>query len=126
MISSYVYQWLDTALDAGISERDFWDMTIAEVRRAVESYERVRKQKTKEQASFDYILAGLIGWSVGRFLNSNNKMPGIDQAYPNLFNDEEIEEHKQEQLDDLSVIRFKQFAASHNKKFSEVTNTTDG
>lgn len=61
MFSDYVYKWLETALDEGIKEQEFWNMTLAEVIRAVESNRRVYKQKAQEKASYDYILADLIG-----------------------------------------------------------------
>lgn len=96
-------------------------MTFAEVERAIDSRERVLKQQEKRQASFDYILADLIGRSVARVYNSANKLPPIGEVYPSLFNNGgSDEDYLQKQRDELSVIRFKQFAQFHNKKFEEV------
>ncbi len=120
--SDVVYKWLDTALDEGISERDFWEMSLAELRRAIASKQRVYKAQMQEKASMDYMLAELIGRSVARIYNSNNKMPEISEAYPSLFNSKEIEEKKAEQQAEISALRFKQFAASYNQKFKEVAN----
>lgn len=100
-------------------------MTIAELERAIESKRRLLKVKAQEQASYDYILADLIGRSLGRFYSSSNKMPDITEAYPSLFNTPEIEEKKQEKLAEISAIRFKKFAQSHNKKFEEVAKTNE-
>lgn len=70
----------------------------------------------------DYVLAELIGRSVARIYNSNNKMPDISEAYPTLFNTKEVEEQKAEKQAELSALRFKQFAASYNQRFKEVGN----
>ena len=93
-------------------------MTPAELERMVES----KKRSLKEKASFDYILADLIGHSVSRIYNSGNKMPTLNEAYPFLFNEEEEAEKIQEKKDELSALRFKLFAQSYNKKFEEVGN----
>ena len=69
----------------GISEHDFWNMTIAEFDRAIASKKRVEKMRAQEQASFDYILADLIGRSIGRIYSSNTKLPELAEAYPSLF-----------------------------------------
>lgn len=115
-----MYKWLDNALDIGISEFDFWNMTIAELERAFASKMRIDKQRAQEQATYDYVLADLIGRSIARIYNSANHMPDISEVYPTLFDSQEIAEKKQEKKAELSVLRFKQFAQSHNKKFEEV------
>lgn len=104
-------------MDSGISEYDFWNMTIAELERAFKSKKRIQEAKEKERAVFDYILADLIGRSVARIQSSANHMPDISEAYPWLFDSKEVQEKKQEKKDELSVLRFKLFAQSHNKKF---------
>lgn len=95
-------------------------MTFGEVFRAVESYNRTKKQQQQEQAFFDYILADLMGRSFARTQHSSNKMPTIEDAYPTLFNNEEIQEQKRQKQAELSALRFKQFANSYNKRFKEV------
>lgn len=92
-------------------------MTIAELERAIESKVRVDKQAAKERATYDYILADLIGRSMARVYNSANRMPDISEAYPSLFDSQELEEKRQEQRAELSALRFKQYANFHNKKF---------
>ena len=95
-------------------------MTLAEATRAIESKKRIQRQQAQEKASFDYILADLIGRSVARLHSSSNRMPQIAEAYPSLFEAEEIENKIQEKKDELSVLRFKQFAQNHNNKYKEV------
>ena len=103
----------------GISEQDYWTMTIAEFDRAVESKRRVEKAKAQQQASFDYILADLIGRSIGRLYSSSTKLPELAEAYPSIFDNEEIQEQKQKHRDKLSALRFKQFADFHNNKINK-------
>lgn len=95
-------------------------MTFAELDRAIDSYKRVKERQDKEKASFDYVLADLIGRSIARVYNSSNKMPTVSEAYPNIFSEQEENEAIQKKKDELSIIRFKQFAQFHNKRFEEV------
>lgn len=94
-------------------------MTFLEVERAIESYKRVTKAQAQECASFDYILAELIGKSVSRIYSSANTMPDIAAVYPTLFDSVEIEQSRQKKKDELSALRFKQFAQSYNQRFKK-------
>ena len=76
-------------------------------------FQKIEQQK---QASFNYILADLIGRSISRLYNSSNKMPTIAEVYPTLFYNEQIEQAAQQRKTDLSVLRLKQFAQFHNSK----------
>ena len=125
LISSHIYKWLDNALDAGITEFDFWHMTLAELDRAMASKHRMLKAQAQEKASFDYILAELIGRSIARLQSSANTMPDISEVYPSLFDSKEIEEARQEQRMKLSAIRFELFAKSHNEKFREAAKENE-
>ena len=46
-------------------------------------------------------------------------MPEISEVYPTLFDNEEIQEAKQAKKDQLSALRFRQFAQAYNKKISK-------
>ena len=120
LFSNYIYKWLDSSLDYGIQERDFWDMTLAELERAIESKKRVQKIELQERATFDYLHADLVGRSVARIYSSSSNLPDISTVYPTLFSSEEVEEKKQEKKAELSALRFKQFAESYNTRFKEV------
>jgi hypothetical protein len=95
-------------------------MTLAEVNRAIESKQRVQKREQQEKASFDYILADLIGRSVARVYSSSNKLPAIEEVYTSIFDTKEISEKKEAKNAEISALRFKQFAQAYNKKFEEV------
>lgn len=98
-------------------------MTIAELTRLVASRKRVIELEAREKATFDYILADLIGRSVARVNSSANRYPSIAEAYPSLFSSEEMEEEVQAKKDELSALRFKQFAQSYNKQRKEAAKT---
>ena len=94
-------------------------MTLAELERAIDSKKRVYKQQAQEKASYDYILADLIGKSISRIYSSSNEYPSIERVYPTLFDTEQIEEARAEKQAELSAIRFKQFADSFNSRFDK-------
>lgn len=115
---------LDNALDLGLSEAEFWDMTIAELNRFSQSKARVLKRQAQEQATFDYIQAQLIIRGISSVLGSGDELPSLEDVYSGLFKEEEIvkerEEKKQQLKMELSVLRFKQYANFHNRKYEEV------
>ena len=101
-------------------------MTIAEINRYMQSKRRQIETEERKQATFDYLLADLIGKSISRLYSSANTYPDISAVYPSLFDSKEIEEVKQNKRNELSAIRFKQFANSFNKKYEGVAKETDG
>lgn len=98
-------------------------MTFAEINRAIESKKRVMVVEEKQQAIQNYILADLIGYSVSRIHNKNNKMPTLYEAYPSLFSEKEEEEKIERQKIDRFKAQLLQFSRSHNKKLEGVKNT---
>lgn len=100
----------------GLTEAQFWDMSIAELDRYFQSRKRVQLEQAKEKAYFDYILADLIGRSVSRVYSNKATMPEIYEVYPTFFDGKEAQEQKQEKLAELSALRFKQYANFHNKR----------
>jgi hypothetical protein len=120
LYTDVIYKWLETSLDYGIEEAKFWDMTIAEIERAVASKNRVRELEQKEKALFDYIHAELVGRSMARVFNSNNEYPAIEEAYPTIFENVAAIQEKQAKKAELSALRFKLFADKYNSKFKEV------
>lgn len=112
-------KWLETALDYGISEFEFWNMTIAELQRALNSKVRQKQLEAKEKAIFDYNLADLVARSVARLYSSSATMPELYEIYPTLFDNKEILAKRAEQQAEKSAIRFMQFAQSFNKRFEQ-------
>ena len=85
----------------------------------IDSKKRIQKEEARRKANFDYALADMIGRSVARIYSSSANMPSIEEIYPSLFDSKEIQEVKQQKKDELSALRFKQFALSHNRKLKE-------
>lgn len=111
--------WLKKALQIGISEKDFWEMTLGELQRLFEAKQEVYKARAREKAENNYILAGLIGINLSRVFDASVEIPPIEEVYPNLFDVEQAREEKQNKKQELSVLRFKQFAQTFNKNFEK-------
>lgn len=109
---------LENALDIGISEFDFWNMTFAEINRLSESKKRVKLNKLKEKAVFDYNQACLIGRAMAMSFNKNASMPDLYKAYPSIFTDGTDKQDSKQ--DELFALRFKLFANDYNKRYKEV------
>jgi hypothetical protein len=77
--------------------------------------------EAQERATYEYIQASLIIKGVGMVLGSKEEFPTVEEAYPGIFEDlvEKKQEEIQQKKDELSALRFKQFAQSYNKKFVE-------
>ena len=75
------------------------------------------KVEAQERATYDYILADLVGKSIARIYSSSATYPDLASVYPSLFDSPEIEQKRQEKKNELSALRFKQFAQSYNDKF---------
>lgn len=91
------------------------------------SYMRVKRLEDQEKATYDYIQATLIIKGVGIALGSKEEFPAVEEAYPGVFNNltEKKQDELQQKKDELSALRFRQFAQSYNKKFEEVPKSND-
>jgi hypothetical protein len=79
----------------------------------------MRKIEAQEKATYDYIQATLIIRGVGIALGSKEDYPTVEQSYPGIFEDmvEKQQQELQQKRDELSALRFRQFAQSYNKKW---------
>ena len=109
-------QWLQPAINLGLDEERFWEMTLIEVKR----YSDGATWRLKSQAQFDYILANLIGYSVSRVVSSEAEFPSIEKVYPHLFEEEAAELKKKQTEEDAMITnsknRFLEFALKHNAR----------
>lgn len=114
-----------------IPEKEFWSMTISELGRAIASKTRIKETEAKERASFDYILAQLIMKGTNIAFAGKGDFPKFEDVYSALFtrdrdeNGQTIQEKRQNRKDELSALRFRQFAQSFNKRFKEVAKDND-
>lgn len=109
----------------GLTEEEFWTMTIGEFDRFVESKKRKIQQEAQEKAYYDWVLGDLIGRSIARVYSEKAKYPEIYEAYPNIYKKDEIEAKRQEERDKLSALRLQQFADAFNKRKEEVAKKND-
>lgn len=119
MFSDKVENYLANALDIGLREHEFWDMTFTELENYFESRRRVMKQEAQERATYDYILGDLIGRSIARIYNANNEYPKVYEAYPSIFNKEEMEQAEFNRRMELSALKLQEFTKSFNKRFKK-------
>jgi hypothetical protein len=82
---------------------------------------RMRKIEAQEKATYDYIQATLIIRGVGIALGSKEDYPTVEQSYPGIFEDmvEKQQQELRQKRDELSALRFRQFAQSYNKRFEK-------
>lgn len=85
-------------------------MTLAEVVR----WEKGAIFRLKAKAQFDYILADLIGISVGSKFSDKIEYPTIEKAYSGLFDEQKEEHNNEEIIAQNNVNRFMEFALKHN------------
>lgn len=114
---------LQPAINVGLDESSFWEMTLAEIQRYIKGAE----WRMRTKAQYDYMLANLIGVSVGRIMSNEIQFPPIEEVYTNLFDkpDEEEVAAKEEEVAIInSTNRFMEFALKHNamKKKGEVND----
>lgn len=119
-----VWQFLQPAINVGLEEFNFWEMTLAEIQRYIEGAE----WRMRTKAQYDYMLSDLIGISVGRMMSNEIHLPPIESVYPNLF-EEVDEEEKAQKEEEIAVAnstnRFMEFALKHNAMKQKGENNND-
>lgn len=106
----------DSCLIAGISERDFWEMTPGEAVRACDAY----TDRRKDMAYFAYTNAMAVGGFIASMFSSSSA-PLISEIYPELFSKEEQGEVKQEIEHEIRMTKseanFIKFATAYNQRY---------
>lgn len=102
----------DGCLVIGISEADYWQMTIGEAVRACDAHQ----ERRRDEAYFAFTNAMAVGLFVGSMFGSKSP-PHIQDIYPELFDREEYEEAEQERKDAISAANFMKFASAINERF---------
>lgn len=114
--------YLLVCLELGLTESQFNNMTLAEVKRYIDTYEKKRTRELKEQAMIEYITCDLMATSIGRLLSKDVKYPTFIDAFSNLFTEEEIEQIEEERAKakyEQTIARMKAMAQAHNDRFEK-------
>ena len=100
-------------------------MTLAEVKRYIDTYEKKRTRELKEQAMIEYITCDLMATSIGRLLSKDVKYPTFIDAFSNLFTEEEIKQIEEERAKakyEQTIARMKAMAQAHNERLDKQNN----
>lgn len=117
--------YLLVCLELGLTESQFNNMTLAEVKRYIDTYEKKRTRELKEQAMIEYITCDLMATSIGRLLSKDVKYPTFIDAFSNLFTEEEIEQIEEERAKakyEQTIARMKAMAQAHNERLDKQNN----
>lgn len=98
----------------------FWDSSLLEIYDLMDSYNRRKKNETKEleekikvQISLNSILARQIAENVGSILDKNIQITPLNKFFPSLF-----EEDEEEVNNNMALYKAKmeEFAFRHNER----------
>lgn len=78
----------------GLTEEQFYRLTVGEIKRLAESYHLEEKEHFKRQAEMDYIQSNLIASNVSTIFSNKNKILSFEEVYGHLFTEDEIEKMK--------------------------------
>ena len=113
---SQMMELLEQCMSIGMREEDFYNSTIKQITRYVESYNKQQENQLQEKAFFDYQLANLIGMSVARLLSKDAKFPTFEKAYPFINKDAKTEVDEEWEME-VQHNRLREWAEQINKKF---------
>lgn len=116
---SHMLDLLQQCMSIGMREEDFYNSTLAQITRYVESYNKQQQNKLQEKAYFDYQLANLIGVSVYRLLSKNTKYPAFEKAYPFITQSKQAKEIDEEWEMEKQHMKLMEWAEQMNKKFEK-------
>ena len=102
---------LDQYLTVG-SPDEFWTSNLDEVTKSFDMY----KKQLRSKSESDYMLAMMTSTSVGLMLGGKSKkMPNVEEFFPGLYSEEELEERKREREANQLLANF----AGYAERFEE-------
>ena len=113
---SHILDLLQQCMSIGMREEDFYNSTLSQITRYVESHCEHKQNELQERAYFDYILATLIKTAIGGVIDKKVKFPTLEKAYPFISkdNDKETDESWEMEKQHLKLL---EWAEQMNKKF---------
>lgn len=109
---------LQQCMSIGMREEDFYNSTLSQITRYVESHTEHQKNQLKEKAYFDYLLASLIRTVVDGLMDRRVKFPTLEKAYPFVAENDakEVDESWEMEKQHLKLI---EWANQMNSKFEK-------
>lgn len=103
-------------LRAGVSIKEYWHLTIAEIKLVLNNYKELEEQRAKELAATIYNQATMTASFIGAMM-SGKSIPSISDLYPSIFKKEDLvdEEIDKRQLE-IMKARLIEFTMNHNKQ----------
>lgn len=102
-------------MDCGLTENEFWSMSLDEVIRFMQSYSRKKSIQQKEVLTYLHTLADLAGISMVRFHKQGFEFPSREKVWPDIF----IDDAYKERVKRDSAQRFLAFAHAYNLKHAK-------
>lgn len=91
-----IERYLEECLQHGLTEEQFYSMTLGEIKRYGAAIEPMKRQHLQDQSLMDYIQAHLIALNVGKIISSKQEVPDREEIYSFLYTKEELQKLKEE------------------------------
>lgn len=104
------------ALECGISPKDFWEYSVAEVEDLIRTFWEKRKNDLKWKIMHDFVMAEV--HTRFNFREEKQDIPHPWEYYPELFREEEQHYVKKKACDELESYKEarKEYAAEFNRR----------
>lgn len=106
---------MPSAIRAGISILDFWDMTYEEIRVHIEAINEEKLDEMRYHAKLAHVLGALVGMAAW----SEEPYPSESEAFPGLFDAEETKRQRQEMALRAEKDKWLAYAAAFNQQRRE-------
>ena len=98
---------LPIAVKAGMTIPQYWDSTIGEIALYLKVFQENEEAKAKEILVSNYNIAYLTSSFVGCSLNGK-PIPSIQQLFPDIFREENVEEQKKKENEEKALALYKE------------------
>lgn len=118
MFENHVMDLLGQCMSIGMKENEFYELTLDQITRYVESYTKQQENKYQDQAFFDYQLANLIRIAIGGLIDKKVSFPALEKAYPFVKGTYEKEVDEQWEME-VQRIKLREWAEQMNQKMTK-------
>lgn len=115
---NHVMELLAQCMSIGMKEDEFYELTLNQITRYVESHTKQQENKYRDQAFFDYQLASLIKIAIGSVIDRKVTFPSFEKAYPFVKGIREKEIDNEWEME-VQRIKLREWAEQMNKKIEK-------